>query len=149
MNLLSMLRLIFSKKAFLEAELVHIEKLRSEGKAYPRAEEFRAEALTRIKEKRKNLLKSSVWVLFLVASGVSLALAINEYFKVPMNCVLILRAVSVLCITWAVWSKLGDIETYKKETLLEQTGQYIWKFFYSFGVFLGSLALFLVGTTIV
>ena len=63
-----------------------------------------------------------------------------------MNCVLVLRAFSVLCIAWAVWSKLGDIETFKKETLLEKTSQYIWKFFYSFGVFLGSLALFLVAT---
>jgi len=146
MNLSSILRLIFSEKSFLEAELTHIEKLRSEGKAYPPADEFRAEALTRIKEKRKNLLKSAAWVLFLVASGAFLALAINEYLKVPMNCVLVLRAFSVLCIAWAVWSKLGDIETFKKETLLEKTSQYIWKFFYSFGVFLGSLALFLVAT---
>lgn len=142
-----MLKLIFSEKSFLEAELLHIEKLRGEGKAYQPAEEFRAEALNRLKKKRKNLLKSSAWVLFLIASGAILALTINEYIEVPIKCVLLLRAFSVFCIAWAVWSKLGDVETFKKETLSEQTSQYIWKFFYSFGVFLGSLALFLVGTT--
>jgi hypothetical protein len=143
MNLLLMLKLIFSERSFLEAELAHIEELRSEGKAYQPAEEFRDEALNRIKDKRKNLLKSSVWVLFLVGSGVLVALTINKHITMPINYILTLRITSVVCLTWAVWSKLKDIETFKKETLLEQTSQYIWKFFYSLGVFLGSLSLFL------
>lgn len=146
MNILGMIKLMTSENSFLEAELVHIESLRSEGKAYQPAAEFRDEALSRIRNKRKNLLKSFAWVLFLVVAGAVTAYAANKYLAVPTTWVIALRAVSVFCIAWAVWSKLGDVETFKRETFLEQTSHYIWKFFYSLGVFLGVVALFLVGT---
>lgn len=144
MNFPAMLKLFFLKRAFVEAELTRIEKLRVEGKAYPPASEFRPEAERRVKEKRKNLLKSFIWVLCLVTGGAALALVLNKQVVVPFSAILAVRAVSVFCIAWAVWSKLGDIETWKHETMLEKTSQYLWKFFYSVGVFLGSLALFLV-----
>jgi hypothetical protein len=143
-----MLKLVTSEKLFLEAELAHIESLRSEGKAYQAAAEFRDEALSRIRRKRKNLLKSLAWILFLVLAGAFVALVANKYVVIPINCILALRTFSVFCIAWAVWSKLGDVETPKRETLLlEQTSQYIWKFFYSLGAFMGSTALFLVATS--
>jgi hypothetical protein len=145
MNMSSMLKLFISEKLFLEAELQHIEALRGQGKAYQPAADFREEALKRIQSKRKSLLISALWVLFLVLAGAVIARAVDSYIVVPTSWIVSVRTTSVVCIVWAVWSRLGDIETMKKETLLELTSEYIWKSFYSLGVFLGAAALFLGG----
>lgn len=147
MNFVSMLKLVFSEAAFLKAELDHIEAKRKSGEAYQPAEDFRLEALARIWAKRRNLFRSALWVIFLVATGALAATWINASCSLSWFWIRIVRAGSVVLIAWAVWSKLGDIETFKKETLLELTSQYLYKVSYSTGIFVGSLALFLEGTS--
>ena len=146
MNLVSMLKLVFSEDSFLRAELDHVEVKRKAGEAYQPAEEFRPEALARIKAKRRNLLKSALWPIFLVVAGALVATGVNASWPLTWALVRIMRAGSVVLITWAVWSKLGDIKTYRGETLLELTSQHLYKFSYSAGIFVGSISLFLEGS---
>lgn len=145
MRLLSALKLVFSGSAFLKAELEHIERKREAGEAYPRPRDFEPEARARIQAKRRNLLRSALWIAALVIAGALVASIINSYSPLSWFWVRVVRAVSILLLAWAVWSKLGDIETFKKETLLELTSQYFYKLLYSVGIFLGSVALFLEG----
>jgi hypothetical protein len=88
-----------------------------------------------------------LWIGSLVVAGALVAVALNSYFPLSWFWIRVVRAVSVLLLAWAVWSKIGDVETYKKQTLLELTSQYLYKFLYSGGILLGSVALFLEGPT--
>ncbi|MEQ9190973.1 MAG: hypothetical protein RLQ25_10790 [Alphaproteobacteria bacterium] len=145
MPLGSLLKLLFSQSAFLKAELDHIEAKRKAGEAYSPAEVFRSEALTRIKAKRRRLLVSVIWIVILVAVGGMAALVVNAVSPMPWFWIRMIRAFSVLLLAWAVWSKLGDIETFKGETLLELTSQSLYRVAYSVGILIGSFALFLDG----
>jgi len=145
MNITSLLKLVFSGKSFLEAELSHIEGMRRSGEAYQPAEAFRAEAQSRISAKRRRLLVSMLWIGFLIGAGVFVAACVNALCPLAWLGIRIVRAVSIALLAWAVWGKLGDIETFKGQTLLELTSQYLYKASYSAGVFFGSLALFLEG----
>ncbi|WP_422369080.1 hypothetical protein [Pelagibius sp.] len=138
-------KLIFSERAFLKAELNHVEARRAKGEAFQSADDFRDEALTRIQGKRRRLLRSALWVIALVAVGALTALLINAAAPLSWLWVKVIRGVSVVLLVWAVWSKIGDIETFKGETLLELTSEHLYRVLYSAGVFLGSLALFLEG----
>ena len=146
MNLKSVLKLMFSEAAFLRAELDHIEAKRKAGEAYQPAKEFRDEALARIKAKRRNLLRSAIWVVFLVSVGGIVAICINATYPMSWFWIRIVRGFSVMLLAWAVWAKLGDVETFKGQTLLELTSQYFYKLSYSTGILVGSFALFLEGT---
>lgn len=143
--MLTALKLIFSGSAFLKSELDHVEKKRQAGEAYQAANEFAPEARRRIQAKRRNLLKSSAWITFLVLAGVLVATAVNANFPFSWFWVRVVRAISIVLLAWAVWSKIGDIETSKGQTLLEITSQYLYKLLYSLGLFLGAIALFLEG----
>jgi hypothetical protein len=145
MNLRATVKLIFSESAFLKSELDHIEKKRQAGEAYQAAADFAPNARLRIQAKRRNLLKSAVWIISLVLAGALIAATINANFTLSGLWVRVVRAVSIVCLAWAVWSKIGDVETFKGQTLIELTSQYLYKLLYSLGVFLGSLALFLEG----
>ena len=147
MGLLSALKLVFSESAFLRAELEHIERKRQAGEAYQAAKDFEQEARSRIQAKRRNLVRSALWIAGLVIGGALVATAVNTYVPLSWFWVRAVRAVSILLLAWAVWSKIGDVETYKKQTLLELTSQYLYKLLYSVGIFLGSVALFLEGPT--
>lgn len=147
MGLIAALKLVFSESAFVKAELDHVEKKRQAGEVYSPAKEFEPEARKRTKAKRRNLLGSSLWITSLVVAGALVATALNSYFPLSWLWVRVVRATSVLLLAWAVWSKVGDIQTYKGQTLLELTSQYLYKFLYSVGLFLGSVALFLEGPT--
>lgn len=145
MNLVAALKLALSESAFLKAELKHIEAKRTDGETYQSSREFEPEARSRIQAKRRNLLKSLLWITILVISGGSIASLINVVCPSTMLSIRLVRAVSVVCLAWAVWSKFGDVETWEQQTLLELTSQYLYKMLYSLGIFMGSLALFLEG----
>lgn len=145
MNLISALKLIFSENAFVRAELERLEKKRLAGEAYQPAADFAPEARARVKEKRRNLAKSLLWIALLVMCGIGIAALINAHVPLSWSSVRAVRAISIVFLAWAVWSKIGDIDTFKRETLLELTSQYLYKLLYSAGIFLGSVALFLEG----
>jgi len=147
MNLFAALKLVFSSSSFLKDELEHIEGKRHAGEAYQPAKDFEPEALARIRAKRLNLLKSFLWIACLVVAGALVAEMINTYFQFSWFWVRVIRALSIVLLAWAVWSKLGDVETFKGQTLLELTSKYLYKLLYSVGLFLGSVALFLEGTS--
>jgi len=96
MGLLSALKLVFSESPFLKAELEHIESKRQAGEAYQPVKEFEPEARRRIKVKRVNLLKSSLWMLLLVIAGALVATGINSYFPPSWFRIRVVRAVSNL-----------------------------------------------------
>lgn len=146
MSLRALLKLVFSESAFLKAELDHIEALRAEGKAYGTPEEFRDEALDRIRTKRRNIIKSITWIISLVFLGCMAAFLVNTTFPFPWLWIRLIRALSVILLAWAVWSKVGDVQTFEQETLLELTSQYLYTVLYRAGLALGSFALFLEGT---
>ena len=145
MNLRSVTKLVFSESAFLKSELDHVEKRRQAGEAYSSAADFAPEARSRIQAKRRNLLKSAIWIISLVLAGALVASVVNTNSALPWSWVRVVRAFSIVFLAWAVWSKIGDVETLKGQTLLELTSQYFYKLLYSLGVFFGSLALFLEG----
>jgi hypothetical protein len=145
-SLRAVIKLLFSEEAFLQAELEHVEKMRAAGKPYLPADEFAPEARSRIQNKRRNLCRSFSWISSLVIAGALTGVLLNNYWPQSWFLVRVTRAISIALLAWAVWSKLGDIESMKKETLVELAGQSLYKTLYSLGLFLGSVALFLEGT---
>ena len=143
-----MLLLIFNKKQFHTMECIHVKELREKQNEYVPGKEESEELLDRINKKRKKLIKSLVWVCFLVALGSLLANYINISAPLSWFTIRVIRSISIVLIAWSVFSRLQDIETMKGITLLETTNLYLYKWFYSFGVFLASFSLFLEGVEI-
>ena len=144
MKLIDLVKLIGSQHAFADAEIEHVRELAKENPAWGKPEDFRPEAVSRISLKRRGLGVSLILVLILLVAGFLTAHALNQLCPVPLLWIRIVRAASVLIIAWAVLSRIGyDTETLKRQTLLEITSQFGFKFFYGVGVYLAGVALFL------
>lgn len=124
-------------------ELKHAEHLKEKHSKPYKNVEISEEFSNRIKDKQTNLLRSLVWVVFLVVTGALVANYINNSSPLDIFTIRIIRGISIILITWSVLGRLEDIQTNKGQTLLELTNTYLYKWFYSLGVFLGSISLFL------
>jgi len=140
-----MLMLLINKRKFHEMEIKHVDALNEKHKERKPSKEFPEEALDRINGKRKNLFKSFIWVSFLVVTGSLIANYINEISPFEWFTVRVIRSISVILIAWSVFGRIQDIQTMIGETLLELTNSYLYKWFYSLGIFLASISLFLEG----
>jgi len=145
MDLLPVCKLILSERAFLKAELDHVDAKHKVEKGWETGESYREKAIPRIKDKRRRLFRSAIWVTSLVVGGAITALLINSTAPVTWFWVRAIRGLSIVLLAWAVWSRVGDMETWKGRTLLELSSERLYQIFYSLGVFMGSIALFLKG----
>lgn len=146
MNLISALKLVFSETAFHKAELDNVQAKIDAGGAWTPVPDFYSEALRRVRSKRQNLRKSAFLAASLVFIGAIAATWVNATDPWSWISIRLTRAFTVTLLAWAVWSKIGDVETFKKETLLEMTSQYLYERAYRLGILLTAFALFLEGS---
>jgi hypothetical protein len=145
MKFKAMAKLLMNKKGFLLFELAHLEKMRKEANEQPPSEPFDDEGMKRIEKKRDTLVESFIWVSFIIILGALLGAYINEVSPFSWPTIRIVRAVSLVLIAWSVLGRLQDMQTMSGRTLLELTSIYLYKWFYSLGLFLGAFTLFLEG----
>lgn len=140
-------KLIFSERSFVEAELRHTERMRKAGEAYQSAEDFRDEAQLRVKAKRQRLGWSFIFLAGLILAGATLAIFVSKLAALSLIEIRIIRGLSLLIFGWAIFGKLGDIETFKGQTLIELTSAQLYKTTYSIGIFMTAFVLFVEPST--
>jgi len=100
-------------------------------------EEYLKEVKKRIRKKRIGFLISFIVVSFIVIFGFGAAKITNQCISLPDGVILIARVLSISIVAWSVLSRLGyESETWKRESILEKTSMFSFKFFYSLGLFL-------------
>lgn len=100
---------------------------------------------SRIKKIRKSHAIYFLLVTFLSILGFLVALTINTFCPFELFFIRVFRLISIIVIAWAVLSKLTwEIQSWKGESLPEQVNSFSFKFFYSLGIFMAVIAIFLV-----
>ena len=131
-------RLLFSPGAFIRRAVDH------DCKNADQREDYEAECQGRVAKKRKGVLISLAITLGVCITAVLTAKLLNLFIHVGEQWITILRILSGVIIAWSVLSRLGyDVETYKGETLLEQSSLFMFKLFYLLALYLVVVSLFL------
>jgi len=98
----------------------------------------------RTKEIRKSHVKSFLTVLVVSLLGFFLAEYVNSCFAFSLFQIRVFRLISVVVVAWAVLSKLSwEIQSWGGESLPEQVNNYSFRLFYSLGIFMAVVSLFL------
>ena len=105
---------------------------------------YEAECQGRVAKKRKGVLISLAITLGVCITAVLTAKFLNLFIQFGEQWITSLRILSGVIIAWSVLSRLGyDVDTWKGETVLEQTSQFMFKFFYLIALYLVVVSFFL------
>lgn len=139
-------KLIFSPEAFADAELEETKRQEKEERAsYGDKVDWRAEILRRASKKRQGFLITFLQVGSACGLGFALSLLINTYHPIGLNGVRAVRLSALIVVAWAVLGRIGyESPSAGGRTLLEQTSEATYKFFYLIGLVITTMALFLI-----
>ena len=135
-------RLLFSPSAFIRRAVDQDCTNADQRQAYE------AECQGRVAKKRKGVLISLVMTLGVCITAVLTAKFLNLLIHLGEQWITSLRILSGVIIAWSVLSRLGyDVETFRGETILEQTSLSMFKLFYLIGLYLVVVSLFLASSS--
>jgi hypothetical protein len=111
--------------------------------APPELQERHRQKYRAVVEKRRRLLRRNVFLsFFILASAVVVSLLYSLISTVPASLRAWLGVASLFFFAWSTFARLGwSGQSYRGDTVMERLDEWIFRFLYWLGTFLGILAL--------